>query len=105
MPETAEPSLPNAMAMGDVTCIDVPSLQKVDVYISTPPCQSFSQAGKGLGVQDPRGALVWHPLRVCKELRPRVFVFENVARFFYRFKKTYLRFVSELEELGVHRRE
>lgn len=43
-----------------------------------PPCQPFSSAGKQLGVQDPRGTLFMHFVRLAAELRPRFVLFENV---------------------------
>ncbi len=49
----------------------------VDVVIGGPPCQGFSLIGQRV-LEDPRNALVFHFLRLVKELRPRVFVMENV---------------------------
>jgi DNA (cytosine-5)-methyltransferase 1 len=43
-----------------------------------PPCQAFSVFGRRKGRSDPRGQLVFHYLRMLKELQPRAFVFENV---------------------------
>lgn len=43
-----------------------------------PPCQAFSVFGRRRGRSDPRGQLVFHYLRMLKELQPRAFVFENV---------------------------
>jgi len=45
-----------------------------------PPCQSFSTGGKRGSIKDPRGALFEQFIRVIRELRPRYFVFENVAQ-------------------------
>lgn len=44
-----------------------------------PPCQSFSNAGKMGGGDDPRGQLYHDFFRVVFDLKPRFFVFENVA--------------------------
>ena len=43
-----------------------------------PPCQAFSVFGKRKGRDDPRGQLVFHYLRILRELQPQAFVFENV---------------------------
>lgn len=51
----------------------------IDVVIGGPPCQAFSVFGRRKGLDDPRGNLVWEYLRIIKEVRPQVFVFENVA--------------------------
>ena len=43
-----------------------------------PSCQSFSTAGQRASIDDPRGTLFRHFLRVVREARPRFFVMENV---------------------------
>lgn len=52
-------------------------LPRADVIISGPPCQPWSRAGKGLGVQDEReGLLVVE--RAIADLKPSAVVIENV---------------------------
>jgi DNA (cytosine-5)-methyltransferase 1 len=46
--------------------------------IGGPPCQSFSLAGKRMGMNDPRGMLVLEFIRVVREALPVGFVMENV---------------------------
>lgn len=43
-----------------------------------PPCQSFSTAGKRLGINDPRGSLFKEFVRMIDQIRPRFFIMENV---------------------------
>lgn len=43
-----------------------------------PCCQAFSTAGQRASLEDPRGVLFRHFLRVVREARPRFFVMENV---------------------------
>lgn len=43
-----------------------------------PPCQAFSTMGRRQGLADPRGRLVFHFARVVGELKPDVFLMENV---------------------------
>ena len=50
----------------------------VDVYVWTPPCQSFSLAGKGRGSADPRGSVLASGVKFILNKRPRVTIFENV---------------------------
>ena len=50
----------------------------VDVIIGGPPCQSFSQAGKRRGLNDPRGLALLEFIRIVKDIKPKIFVFENV---------------------------
>lgn len=52
---------------------------EIDLLAGGPPCQSFSTAGKRLGLDDSdRGSLVFEFARLITELRPRVFLMENV---------------------------
>ena len=50
-----------------------------DLIYGGPPCQSFSQAGKHKGLDDPRGSLLFHFIRFIEKLKPKYFMFENVA--------------------------
>lgn len=54
---------------------------KIDIIYGGPPCQSFSVAGKRLGLQDLRGSLVYSFLEIIKNVNPKGFVFENVPGF------------------------
>lgn len=47
--------------------------------VGGPPCQSFSPGGNRSGLSDPRGNLIYEYMRLISEVRPRYFVFENVA--------------------------
>lgn len=49
-----------------------------DLLAGGPPCQPFSSAGKQLGLDDPRGRLFEHFVRLARELRPKLILFENV---------------------------
>ncbi len=49
-----------------------------DLMAGGPPCQPFSSAGKQLGLEDPRGRLFEHFVRLARELKPRFILFENV---------------------------
>ena len=52
--------------------------RSIDVVVGGPPCQGFSLIGYRV-LEDPRNELVFHFLRLATELRPKAFVFENVA--------------------------
>lgn len=65
-----------------ITCMDInevnsSNLQKTDVVIGGPPCQSFSLAGNRQ-TNDERGKLVWKFLEIIESVKPRAFLFENV---------------------------
>lgn len=51
----------------------------IDFVIGGPPCQAFSVFGKRKGLDDPRGNLVYEYARIINELKPKGFLFENVA--------------------------
>lgn len=51
---------------------------KVDGLTGSPPCTTFCKPGKRAGLSDPRGELVWQPLRWARALRPRWVVLEQV---------------------------
>lgn len=51
----------------------------IDVIIGGAPCQPFSTAGKRNGINDERGKALLEFIRIIKELKPKVFVFENVS--------------------------
>lgn len=51
---------------------------KVDVVTGGFPCQSFSYAGKRLGLEDARGTLFYEFARAVKEVQPAICLGENV---------------------------
>ena len=50
----------------------------IDLLVGGSPCQSFSMAGNRGGLEDTRGTLFYEFMRIVKECRPRVVIFENV---------------------------
>lgn len=52
--------------------------EEVSVIIGGPPCQGYSHAGKRL-VDDPRNILFKEFVRIVNDIRPKVFVMENVV--------------------------
>lgn len=52
--------------------------ESLDIYMTSPPCQAFSMAGKRLGKEDQRGILFFNSLEFIQENKPRYFIFENV---------------------------
>ncbi|MCI9641787.1 MAG: DNA (cytosine-5-)-methyltransferase [Eubacterium sp.] len=51
----------------------------IDLLIGGSPCQSFSTFGKKKGFEDTRGTLFFHYANLIKEIRPSVFIYENVV--------------------------
>lgn len=64
---------------GDIHQVDFTCLRdKVDFLSGGFPCQAFSYAGKKGGLNDTRGTLFFELARAVKEIRPKVFMGENV---------------------------
>jgi DNA (cytosine-5)-methyltransferase 1 len=63
---------------GDISKIDFTPYVNVDLLTGGFPCQSFSYAGKKLGLEDTRGTLFYEFARALKEAKPKVFLAENV---------------------------
>ncbi|MGP1485829.1 MAG: DNA cytosine methyltransferase [Campylobacter sp.] len=76
---------------------------RVDILIGGSPCQDFSIAGNRAGESGERGSLIWEYYRVVSEVRPKIFIYENVKGFLSISKgESYKRFLQALKELGYH---
>lgn len=87
---------------GDVRHIDfTPLRDKIDFLSGGFPCQAFSFAGKQGGFDDVRGTLFFELARAVKEIRPRVFLGENVKGLLSHDKgKTFRTICNIISELG-----
>lgn len=61
----------------DVYEREIPN-ESLDIYMTSPPCQAFSMAGRRLGKEDKRGILFFNSLEFIQRNKPRFFIFENV---------------------------
>ncbi len=52
--------------------------EPLDLYMTSPPCQSFSLAGKREGENSDKGVLFYNSHEFIKKNKPRYFIFENV---------------------------
>ena len=52
--------------------------ESVDIYMTSPPCQAFSIAGKRKGETEERGVLFYNSHEFILKNKPRYFIFENV---------------------------
>lgn len=50
----------------------------IDIMVGGSPCQSFSTYGKKRGLEDTRGTLFYDYARIIKEVKPKIFIYENV---------------------------
>ena len=52
--------------------------ESLDIYMTSPPCQSFSIAGSRKGKDSENGVLFFNSHEFIKKNKPRFFIFENV---------------------------
>ncbi len=64
--------------VSDIRNIELNDIPDCEGIIGGPPCQSWSVGGKGLGINDERGKLVYDYIRIVKGKRPKFFIMENV---------------------------
>ena len=69
--------------ISNISCLDLEEYfgikkGELDLLSGGAPCQSFSYAGKRLGLEDARGTLFYHYAMFLDKLRPKMFLFENV---------------------------
>ena len=70
---------PESEFYDDVQTLDASKYKDdIDLYVWGSPCQDLSLAGKRKGLAGERSGLFHHGLRILNEMRPKVFIFENV---------------------------
>ncbi len=85
--------------------IDVPSSDVPDSVgiIGGPPCQSWSEAGAGRGINDKRGQLFYEYIRILKEKEPLFFLAENVSGILLsRHKEAFQNILNEFKSLNYN---
>lgn len=87
---------------GDVHTVSFTEYEgKVDLVSGGAPCQAFSYAGKKLGFGDTRGTLFAEFARCVSEVKPKMFLFENVRGLLSHDKgRTFATIIHEFEQLG-----
>ena len=74
---------------------------KIDILVGGSPCQSFSSVGFQGGLDDTRGTLFYEFARLIKEIKPKVFIYENVRNLLNHDKgKTWSIIQSVFDSLG-----
>ncbi len=100
----------------NVICDDIANISKLDLceYFNLQkgeldllsggaPCQSFSYAGKRLGLEDARGTLFYHYAVFLQKLQPKTFLFENVRGLLtHDSGRTYKTILKVFAECGYH---
>ena len=91
--QIAKKNYPNTKHIGSVLDVKGSDLPRIDLLIGGSPCQSFSNAGDGSGMEG-KSKLFWEFVRVLKETKPTYFLLENV-----KMKKEWEKIITDT--LGV----
>lgn len=96
--QITQKNYPNTIQLGDVNNIDFTQfIGKINLLMGGSPCQDLSIARKGReGLEGKKSKLFWRFVEALKIIKPKYFLFENVAS----MKQTDKDIVTE--ELGVN---
>ena len=84
-----------------ITDINESEIPNCDGMIGGPPCQSWSEAGAGRGINDKRGQLFYDYIRVLSAKHPKFFLVENVSGLISsRHKASFDGFLEMFEKCG-----
>ncbi len=76
-------------------------IPEADGIIGGPPCQSWSEAGAGRGINDKRGQLFYDYIRLLKDKQPNFFLAENVSGILHpKHSEAFLNIIREFENAG-----
>lgn len=77
---------------------------EIDIIQHSSPCQSFSNQGKGAGGAQGSGtpsSLLWEMVRICKSIRPKIMIWENVLGLLnHKHQEVYEEYKEELRLAG-----
>lgn len=77
--------------------------EEIDLISGGFPCQPFSYAGKRLGLKDTRGTLFFEFAKIIQEIKPKMFLMENVKGLVNHDKgKTFQSMLNILKKLGYN---
>lgn len=91
-----------------ISCLNLEKYFKIkkgelDLLSGGAPCQSFSYAGKRLGLEDARGTLFYHFAKFLEKLQPKMFLFENVKGLIsHDHGRTYKTIIDIFEQSGYY---
>lgn len=71
-------NFPHAKYIGDITTLHGGDFTDIDIITFGSPCQNFSTAGKREGLKGAKSSLIQHAIALIAEVRPSVFIWENV---------------------------
>lgn len=82
----------------NVLDVDPHDFVGIEGLIASPPCQTFSSAGKQAGLSDPRGQLVYEVIKWARITRPEWIACEEVVEVLPIWRA----FAEELRTMGYH---
>ena len=71
-------NFPHAKYIGDITTLHGGDFRDIDIITFGSPCQDFSLAGRRAGLKGAKSSLIQHAITLIANIRPSVFVWENV---------------------------
>jgi DNA (cytosine-5)-methyltransferase 1 len=96
----------DATYVGSVTDVYGGDLPQIDLITFGSPCQDFSLAGKRAGMGGDRSSLILEAIRLVRECRPRVFIWENVkGAFSSNSGEDFAAILQEFTDIGGYRLE
>jgi len=100
--DTFEFNFPHAkLDRRSITDVKPNEIPDVDGIIGGPPCQSWSEAGSGRGIEDKRGQLFFDYIRILKVKQPKFFLVENVVGILHpKHADAFNNFIKEFENAG-----
>ena len=100
--DTFQLNFPNTkLDKRSITEVHSKDIPEIDGIVGGPPCQSWSEAGAGRGINDKRGKLFYDYIRILKEKQPSFFLAENVAGILHpKHKEAFAHIIAEFGEAG-----
>ena len=99
-------NFPHAKYIGDITTLHGGDFTDIDIITFGSPCQDFSLAGRREGLKGNKSSLIAHAIALIAQLRPSVFVWENVKGAFSSNARTdFWAILQAFANLGGYRLE
>ena len=99
-------NFPNAQHVGSVCDITRASIERPDIITFGSPCQNFSAAGNGLGLQGAESSLIRYAIEAIDYFRPDIFIWENVKGvLFERHCRDFWAIVKAFADIGLYQIE
>jgi DNA (cytosine-5)-methyltransferase 1 len=84
-----------------ITEVQSHEVPDADGFIGGPPCQSWSEAGAGRGINDKRGQLFHDYIRLLKDKQPKFFLAENVSGILHpKHAEAFANIIKKFENAG-----